>query len=437
MADVERSLTYRPENIDAMADVLMQVFPQELSPRSYPKERRRMVVLALMEPSPEDLSKFKYTGTSDEQFIETVYSDRLINSRGEKTKTEIRNNKGAAYQAVQSFIDNLQNLGTKDQGVVDRAIDLVIEIRKSNYMYAKLSAEEIIEMLQRKRTPLGVKIEETEEVKINLPIKLENFHGFSKQELAVYLLMLVNKDGTNYKYPDAKTALSRFYKDYALEIRTLTPGRKRDFKKYSPEGVDAQVEKFISLLSDYERLIDEDIQPPFEIRKFMLWASEQELYEKYNVDDLIGVITRKVPFADIIDLHLQEALTPAEQQVFLSQSESLQNRDIISFSSNEKYFLAQLLSSLGHREQGLSFGINFLEDDKTMLAETIGQMVDKDLKIGMTGGKVGIKMAEKLKDFFKDPKAFVQEIRDPQAKALLHIIIHAKAPRLLRLIQIS
>lgn len=394
-------------------------------------ERQRRVVLAGIRPN-DELSDFAYSTTYSEKLTLDVYADKFVGVEDpKKRKKKIKNNQGAAYQSIQSFIGKLEKIDTLSPKVAERIKNIVEEIRASNPYYADLTVEQIISMLQRKRSPLGVGNRE-KDITLFLPDRIEDFHILSGGELTAYLLMLSNDEGTEFRYQNAQTALTNFYTDYKEEISNLSAGRKRSLRIHYAQNADADLNDFIKDLEGYEDLVDQDKKPPLNLRRFMFWMSQQPVYEGFSPDDIIEVLRRKISFSEIRDAHIKEHYPKSQQRMFFAYYEHRRGPNEIRLSGSEKYLLARLIYSVGNSSQEQSFGIHVLEDDKEVLTEVISSQVAKDVNIGLSKeDQLRQQLRARLAAFFQDPEGFMQKIVDEETRYMLSIIRNGHAKRLL------
>ncbi len=453
--------------------------PQTSEPRKNlpPGARRRMVILGLMRLNATQ-AKPEFYGIYDKRFIEDIYGRRILDPQGNKSPAKIRSHIGAAFQARNTFIAALENPERQSNTVVTPTMALVDEIRSLYPYYKDLTIPQIIGLLKRtidfsevirpvtvpaeevlpdgfvvkKRTyipsaetkPLPTLKNEQKPEKSHLPpvrklnrkprVVLEskelpkdvfpklpkNFHTMTPEEIVAYSLMLIKDNGESYRYPNTQAAVLRIYDDPILRINQLSPRKRASINIPSTEHANAILASFISKLRRYDG--SEEIHGSGRYHKsevvhnFVTWADKQALYEDFTPEELAEVLTRHMPFEDVLEGYRKGEHTPSLKPTNVSEETLVVEEARLSLKG--KYLISNALWDMSPGKLA-SLGIDITEERASTISGIIESFESQDHKDEDSLIKTIGPVVNMLRELFKDPSALLKRVKDPETKLIL------------------
>ncbi len=438
---------------------------------------RRMVILGLMKLNATQTGP-EFYGYSDARLIEEVYGKKILDPQGNKSPSKIRSHRGAAFQARNAFIAALENPERQQDAVAKRTMALVDEIRSLYPYYKDLTIPQIIGLLKRtidfsevirpvtvpaeevlpdgfvvkKRTyipsaetkPLPTLKNEQKPEKSHLPpvrklnrkprVILESkelpedvfpklpkiFHTMTPEEIVAYSLMLIKDNGESYRYPNAQAAVLRIYDDPISRINQLSPRKRASINIPSAEDASAILASFISKLRRYDgseeihgsgRYLKSEV-----VHNFVTWADKQALYEDFTPEELAEVLTRHMPFEDVLEGYRKGEHTPSLKPA--NGSEETLTVEEARLSLKGKYLISNALWDMSPGKLA-SLGIDITEERASTISGIIESFESQDHKDEDSLIKTIGPVVNMLRELFKDPSALLKRVKDPETKLIL------------------
>ena len=438
---------------------------------------RRMVILGLMKLNATQTGP-EFYGYSDARLIEEVYGKKILDLQGNKSPSKIRSHRGAVFQARNAFIAALENPERQQDTVAKRTMALVDEIRSLYPYYRDLTIPQIVGLLKRtidfsevirpvtvlteeilpdgfvvrKRTyipaieakPLPIPANGNKPEKSHLPpgrklkrkprVILEskelsedvfpklpkNFHTMTPEEIVAYSLMLIKDNGESYRYPNAQAAVLRIYDDPISRINHLSPRLRASVNILSTEHASVILASFISKLRRYDgseeihgsgRYLKSEV-----VHNFVTWADKQGLYKDFTPEELAGVLTRHMPFEDVLEGYRKGEHTASLKPANVSEETLVVEEARLSLKG--KYLISNTLWDMSPGKLA-NLGIVITEKSASTISRIIESFESQDHKDEDPLIKTIGPVVNMLRELFKDPNALLKRVKDRETKRIL------------------